>query len=81
MAGATLASPEYVDRAEPPPARPPPVPPADDVVRALKRLNHTLELELAVLRVEQAAEQLRAVAVLAAGGLKACLPGQITACW
>ena len=52
--------PEYADPEQPPSGLS--AAPADDVVRALNRLNHTLELELAVLRVEQAAEQLRAIA-------------------
>jgi len=50
--------PEY--RTEPPSR--PSVPPADDVVRALKRLNNAIAIELALLRVQQAAQQLRAVA-------------------
>jgi len=52
--------PEYADHVEPPSR--PPVPPADDVVRALKRLNNAIEIELALLRVQQAVQQLRAVA-------------------
>jgi hypothetical protein len=51
--------PEY--RTERPPSSPS-VPPADDVVRALKRLNNAIEIELALLRVQQATEQLRVIA-------------------
>jgi hypothetical protein len=59
--GLARVRPEYGDPPQPPPSRPS-VPPADDVVRALRRLNNAIELELALLRVQQAVQQLRAVA-------------------
>ena len=58
--GHARVRPEYGDPPQPSPS--PSVPPADDVVRALKRLKNAIAIELALLRVQQAVQQLRAVA-------------------